>query len=137
MVSKNIVIQLVIGLLLVVLLYSYISSRAGLGEGEFLVEDPSGDRMVIEVGPGLEAVDSLIEMHESGDPRWVGGSIEEHDSKFGFRFKPETVVVSEITAEGLQAVYYETIQENLTYWKGLGYVYIEGKVIGVPDSPTG
>jgi len=40
--------------------------------------------------------------------------------------------VANFTAEGLQAVYYETIRNNLTYWQGLGHVYVEGRVVRIP-----
>ena len=118
---------------MVLLLYAYILSRTSLDEGEFLVEDPDGDRMIIEVASELEAVEELVELHGKGEVRWIGGLIETYDNEFGFRFTPESIVVAEYTAEGLQAVFFETIGKNLTYWQGLGHVYIEGRVIRVPS----
>lgn len=111
----------------------YFLSRPILGAGEFLVEDPAGDRMIIEVDLGRqEAIDALIEMHRTGQRKWVGGEIESFDNEFGFRFKPNTIIVADFTAEALQAVRYRTIQEDFTYWQGLGTVYIEGGVLAVP-----
>ena len=130
--SRSILIQLVIGLIMLLLLYAYMISRVELGEGEFLVEDPSGDRMIVEaVDP--EAIDHLVRQHGTGETKWVGGLIETFDNDYGFRFRPDTVVVANLTAGGLQAVYYDTISENLTYWQGLGQVYIEGRVVRMPS----
>ena len=131
--SRNIAIQLLIGVILVAALLWYISTRTALGEGEFLVEDPRGDRMVVLVDAERnETIDALMEMHRTRKPKWVGGRIEIYDNEFGFRFKPETVIVAQYTAEGLQAVYYHVIQEDFDYWQGLGFVYIEGRVRRVP-----
>jgi hypothetical protein len=132
MANRGMLVQLVIGILLIILLYGYIATRLNLGEGEFMVEDPGGDRLIIEVAPGLDAIDDLLDMHRSGGTRWVGGRIERYDNRFGFRFDPETIVVANFTAEGLQAVFFETIQNNFTYWQGLGHVYIEGRVVKAP-----
>jgi hypothetical protein len=117
---------------MLLLLYVYTVSRIGLGEGEFLVEDPSGDRMIVEaVEPGT--IDILTRLHDTGESKWIGGLIETFDNQFGFRFKPDTIVVANFTAEGLQVVYYEAIRDNLTYWQGLGHVYIKGRVVRVPS----
>jgi len=48
-------------------------------------------------------------------------------TKWGFRFKPETVAVAEVTAEGLQATI-QYISENLDYWLDLGWAYVDAKV---------
>jgi len=111
----------------------FLLSRPSLGPGEFLVEDSSGDRMVIQVDLSRDdAIRALTEMCEAGRPRWVGGKLEVFANKFGFRFKPDTVVVAEFTAEGLQASKYRTIQADFDYWRGLGTVYILGRVVRTP-----
>ena len=50
----------------------------------------------------------------------------------GFRFKPETVAVAEVTAEGLQATI-QYISENLDYWLDLGLAYVDAKVTEIHD----
>ncbi|MFY3740791.1 MAG: plastocyanin [Candidatus Nitrosomirales archaeon] len=104
----------------------------------FLVEDIDGDDMYIRVSPSTpEAQDALIEMAKTGERRWVGGElVESSDKKFGFIFEPHSIVVAEITAEGLQAAKYKTLQEDFDYWKGLGTVYISGKVINIREKVT-
>lgn len=114
-----------------------VMDRNGRAVRDFIVEDPDGDQMSIRVSPSdQEAFDALTEMSKTGEIRWVGGEIQSVKNDFGFRFKPDTVVVSEITAEGLQAVKYKSIQEDLDYWTGLGTVYISGKVVSIRDKIT-
>ncbi len=104
-----------------------------LGEGEYLVEDLVGDTMVVTVDPAREeALAALEEMASTGESMWVGGEVEPFDNAFGFRFEPDTVAVAEVTAEGLQAGSYQSIQDDLAYWQGLGMVYIWGKVVAAP-----
>jgi len=73
----------------------------------FVVEDPAGERMKIHVDPERrDAIALLREMKKTGRRMWVGGQLERTSDKFGFRFKPTTIVVAEFTAEGLQASRY-------------------------------
>lgn len=97
----------------------------------FLVEDIDGDQMTIHVSPNRqEAIEALMEMSRTGERMWVGGEIERYENEFGFRFKPDTIVVAEITAVERQASKYKFIQDDFEYWKGLGTIYILGKVVG-------
>lgn len=108
-------------------------STPPLGEGEFLVEDLEGETMVVAVDPSREeALAALEEMASTGESRWVGGEVETFENAFGFRFKPDTVEVAEVTAEGLQAGSYRAIRDDLAYWQGLGVVYVWGKVVAGP-----
>lgn len=97
------------------------------------MEDFVGDRMVIQVDESrLETRGALVELHRTGESRWIGGEIESCQNEFGFRFKPDTVEVAEITAEGSQAVTYRAIQEDFEYWRAYGVVFIEGSVVALP-----
>ncbi len=110
----------------------YLPGLSPAGEG-FLVDDPNGGRMEILVDPSRqEARDALMEMHATGAALWVGGEIESFDNAFGFRFKPDTIVVADFTVEGAQAVFYRTIQDDFAYWQAFGFVYIEGTVAALP-----
>ncbi len=110
----------------------YLADLSPPREG-FLVEDPDGDRMEIQVDPSRqEAIDALIAMHGTGGAKWVGGEIESFENEFGFRFKPDTIVVADFTAEGAQAVFYRTIQGDFAYWQAFGVVYVEGNVVLTP-----
>ncbi|MFQ6013083.1 MAG: hypothetical protein ACE5LS_05510 [Thermoplasmata archaeon] len=110
----------------------YLADLSPPREG-FLVEDPNGDRLEIRVDPSRqEAIDALMEMHVTGESKWVGGEIESFENEFGFRFKPNTIVVADLTAEGAQAVFYRTIQDDFAYWQAFGAVYVEGNVVFTP-----
>jgi hypothetical protein len=110
----------------------YLADPSPPREG-FLVEDPAGDRMGFQVDASRqEATDTLWEMHGTGEAKWVGGEIESFENEFGFRFKPDTIVVADVTAEGAQAVFYRAIQGDFAYWQAFGVVYIEGNVVFTP-----
>lgn len=103
----------------------------------FTIADPDGDQMTFRVSSSKqETFDALTEMSKTGEEKWIGGEIQTHENAYGFRFKPDTVIVSEITAEGLQASKFKSIQEDLTYWSELGTVYISGRVVSVRDTVT-
>jgi hypothetical protein len=46
---------------------------------------------------------------------WIGGIIEEYDNHWGFRFKPNTINIAEITIEGAQSNI-KGISQDLNYW---------------------
>jgi hypothetical protein len=60
------------------------------------------------------------------------GIVEECRNKWGFRFRPETVAIAEVTAEGLQATI-QHIGENLDYWLDLGLAYVDAEVTEIHD----
>lgn len=110
----------------------YLADLTPPREG-FLVDDTDGDLAEILVHPSRqEAMDALIEMHGTGEAKWVGGEVESFENEFGFRFKPDTIVVADFTAEGAQAVFYRTIQDDFAYWQAFGVVYIWGTAVALP-----
>ncbi len=123
---------LAVAAVIIGLSWYYLADLSPPREG-FLVVDFAGDRMEIQVDPGRqEAFDALMEMHVTGESKWVGGEIEGFDNEFGFRFKPDTIDVAEVTAEGAQAVTYGAIQADFEYWRAFGVVFIEGNVAAIP-----
>ena len=46
---------------------------------------------------------------------WIGGIVEEYDNYWGFRFRPDTIIIAEITIEGAQSNI-QGISEDLNYW---------------------
>jgi hypothetical protein len=63
----------------------------------------------------------------NGTRMFVGGIVEKYGNKWGFRFKPDSVTIAQVTAEGLQATI-KYISENLDYWLD-GYAYVSSKVV--------
>jgi len=93
------------------------------------IEDVNGDRMAVE--PTSDVVWSeLVEMNREGTRLWVGGIVERYNSRWGFRFRPDTVTVAEVTAEGLQATI-DLISSNIEYWEKLGWAYVSSKVVEI------
>ncbi len=98
-----------------------------------VIEDEKGDRIGVE--PISDEVWSkLVELFHSKEMMWIGGVVEEFINvepdkyyKWGFRFKPGTIVVAEVTAEGLQTTIRD-ISANIDYWLDVGYAYVFAKV---------
>ena len=96
-----------------------------------VVQDLKGDRIAVE--PSNDEVwNQLVDLHQNRTRMWIGGIVEEYDSKWGFRFKPENVTVAQITAEGLQAAI-QFISEDLDYWLDLGWAYVSAQVTEIHD----
>jgi len=94
-----------------------------------VIEDVNGDRMAVE--PTNDDVWSgLVQMYHEGTEQWVGGVVERYSNRWGFRFKPDTVTIAEVTAEGLQATI-EIISSDIEYWEKLGWAYVSAKVVEV------
>jgi hypothetical protein len=93
-----------------------------------VIEDLHGDTLKVEV-VNDSVWSELVQMYHSGNGRFVGGIVEKYDNNWGFRFKPETITVTDVTAEGLQASI-RYISENLDYWLN-GYAYVSSKVIEI------
>lgn len=64
--------------------------------------------------------------------KWVGGKVEKYSNRWGFRFKPDTIAVADITAEGAQT-WIRDISENFDYWANTftQNVYVHAKVIEI------
>jgi hypothetical protein len=98
-----------------------------------VIEDSNGHRIAVE--PVRDDVwDAIVELYQSGGEMWIGGGVEtfltfrpDLNYPWGFRFKPGTIVVAEVTAEGLQATI-ESISDNLDYWLDIGRAYVFARV---------
>jgi hypothetical protein len=97
-----------------------------------VIQDLYGSRLAVE--PTNDTVWArLVGMHGDGSRLWVGGVVERYANGWGFRFRPDTVRVAEITAEGLQSTI-RGISEDLDYWLGLGWAYVNAGVVEVHGS---
>ena len=92
-----------------------------------VIRDSKGDYIAVE-STSDDAWNQLVELYHNKTVRWVGGVVEEYDNKWGFRFKPETITVAEVTDEGAQT-WIQGISEDLDYWMNLGWVtYVSARV---------
>jgi len=97
-----------------------------------VIQDLYASRLAVE--PTNDTVWArLVGMHGDGSRLWVGGVVERYANGWGFRFRPDTVRVAEITAEGLQSTI-RGISEDLDYWLGLGWAYVYAGVVEVHGS---
>jgi len=93
-----------------------------------VIEDVNEDRMAVE--PISDHIWlELVQLNQNGTRMFVGGIVERYDNKWGFRFKPDTVTVAQVTAEGLQATI-SYISENIDDWLN-GWAYVGAKVVEI------
>ncbi len=102
--------------------------------GMAIIEDMNGDRIAVEP-TSSDAWNDLVKLYNSKGEKWVGGVVEvfllfRYDPNYpwGFRFNPETIIVANVTAEGLQTTLRD-ISENIDYWIGMGYAYVWAEVV--------
>ena len=95
------------------------------------IEDYNGDRVEVETARA-EVWTQLVQLNQNGSRLWIGGIIERYNNSWGFRFKPETLALAEITAEGSQATI-RYISENLNQWLN-GWAYVDAKVTEIHSS---
>ncbi len=99
-----------------------------------IIEDTFGDRIGVEP-TSSDVWDELVELYHSKEEMFIGGVVEvfipiEPDPNYpwGFRFKPETIIVAENIAEGLQTTI-RGISEDVDYWIKFGPAYVLAKVV--------
>lgn len=98
-----------------------------------VIEDFNRDQIAVE--PTSDQVWSeLVKLHQNGSRMFVGGIVEKYDNRWGFRFKPDTIMIAQFTAEGLQGTL-QLISSDIDYWVSLGYAYVNAKVVDVHFPP--
>jgi len=98
-----------------------------------VIEDVNKDRIAVE--PTSNQVWSeLVKLRQNGTRMFVGGIVKRYDNRWGFRFKPDSIVIAQFTAEGLQGTL-QLMSSDIDYWVNLGYAYVNAKVVEV-HSPT-
>jgi hypothetical protein len=94
-----------------------------------VIEDVNRDQIAVE--PTSDQVWSeLVKLHQNGTRMYVGGIVERYDNRWGFRFKSDTIVIAQFTAEGLQGTL-QLMSSDIDYWVDLGYAYVDAKVVEV------
>jgi hypothetical protein len=93
-----------------------------------VITNSKNDIIAVETS-NPEAWRALTALHNTQSELWIGGIIEEWDNFWGFRFKPDTIVVAEITAEGAQSTI-RAVSEDLDYWMNTwqNQVYVLARV---------
>jgi hypothetical protein len=79
-----------------------------------VIKDSKGDIIAVETtNPAVW--NTLVNLKNNQTEMWIGGIVEEYGNYWGFRFRPDTIVVAEITIEGAQSNI-QGISEDLNYW---------------------
>ncbi len=79
-----------------------------------VIEDSKGDIIAIETrNPSVW--DTLVNLHNNQTEMWIGGIVEEYHNHWGFRFRPDTIIIAQITIEGAQSNI-QGISGDLNYW---------------------
>ena len=79
-----------------------------------VIRDSKGDIIAIET-TGDQVWSVLSSLHQNQTAMWIGGVVESYDNKWGFRFKPDTIVIAQFTVEGGQSNI-QGISGDLDYW---------------------
>ena len=79
-----------------------------------VIMDSHGDIIAIETTSD-EVWDQLVDLYQSKEERWIGSMVEEYENAWGFRFKPDTMIIATITIEGAQSTI-QGISGDLDYW---------------------
>jgi len=107
----------------------YLSKTTHETDRWAVISDSNRDIIAIET-TNDEIWNILGSLHKNQTAMWIGGIIEEYDNKWGFRFKPDTIVVAQITIEGAQSNI-QDISGDLNYWMNVWAkeTYVLAKVV--------
>jgi hypothetical protein len=96
-----------------------------------VIEDSKGDVIAVETAES-SVWDNLVSLRSNQTAMWIGGIVEEYDNYWGFRFRPDTIVIAEITIEGAQSNI-QGISGDLNYWINIWAreAYVLAKVIEI------
>jgi hypothetical protein len=114
-----------------VLLYwnhlEYVSATKHETDRWAVIRDVDGNVLAVET-TSEDVWTQLAQLNQNGTRMWVGGVVERYDNKWGFRFKPETIIIAQYTIEGAQATI-RFISEDIDYWINFGITYVGSKVV--------
>jgi len=79
-----------------------------------VIIDSKGDIIAVETTSD-QVWNQLTDLHQNPTEMWIGGIVETYENMWGFRFKPDTIIIAQITIEGAQSNI-RGISENLDYW---------------------
>ena len=79
-----------------------------------IVTDSKSDIIAVETSD-VTVWDTFKALRLNQTEMWIGGFIVEYDNFWGFRFRPDSIIVAEITIEGAQSNI-GGISGDLNYW---------------------
>jgi hypothetical protein len=79
-----------------------------------VIRDSKEDIIAVET-TNHDVWNTLVSLHHNHTEMWIGGVVEEYENKWEFRFKPDTIVIAQITIEGAQSNI-QGISRELDYW---------------------
>jgi len=95
------------------------------------IEDSKGDIIAVETAESI-VWHNLVDLRKNQTEMWIGGIVEHYDNYWGFRFRPDTIVIAEITIEGAQSNI-QGISKDVNYWISIWAkeTYVLSKVIEI------
>ncbi|PVX27223.1 MAG: hypothetical protein CW716_03420 [Candidatus Bathyarchaeum sp.] len=126
-----VVVVLSVSLVLVYLNADYSNKTKHETPRWVVITDSKNDVISVETSDP-EPWRALGALYKTQTQLWIGGTVEDYDNYWGFRFDPDTIVVAEVTVEGAQSTI-RAISEDLDYWKNTWQkqVYVLATVIEV------
>ena len=94
-----------------------------------VIRDVDGNVLAVET-TSEDVWTQLVQLNQNGTRMWVGGEVDRYDNKWGFRFKPQTIIIAQFTIEGAQATI-SFISEDIDYWINFGITYVGSKVVNI------
>ena len=79
-----------------------------------VVKDSKGDIISLET-MNDQVWHQLVDLHQNQTKMWIGGVVERYNNAWGFRFKPGTIIIAQITIEAAQSNI-KGISQDLDYW---------------------
>ncbi|MFW6117380.1 MAG: hypothetical protein ACOC6G_02205 [Thermoproteota archaeon] len=118
---KPILIAIILaGVVMIYSVYSYMNYVDYVGKTVHetdrwtVIKDSKGDIISVETVSD-QVWDQLVDLHQNQTRMWIGGVVERYDNTWGFRFKPRTIIIAQITIEAAQSNI-KGISQNLDYW---------------------
>ena len=93
---------------------NYLSKTKHDTERWVVIVDSHEDIIAVET-ISQQVWDTLEALSLNQTEMWIGGLVEEYDNYWGFRFRPNSIVIAEITIEGAQSNI-QGIGGDLNYW---------------------
>ena len=111
--------------------WDYPSKTKHETDGWAVIKDSKGEIIAVETTED-DIWDNIINLYSNQTEMWIGGIVEKYDNYWGFRFKPNTIVIAEITIEGAQSNI-QGISGDLDYWINVWSkeTYVLSKVVEI------